>query len=302
MKLNLSFFILINLSTIPSFGQDTFSIVANDSITREVGSAGASCISGSIIISDVHPGVGAIHTQSYWNAANQNNASSLMDQGYSPQGIIDWLVENDAQDNPSIRQYGIIDMVNGGRSAGYTGENCFDYKNHILGPTYAIQGNILLGQEVLDNMEANFLNNDGPLTHKLMAALQGTNIPGADTRCLSYGTSSLSAFIRLAKSGDNEDSLYLNLNVNTVIPGVEPIDSLQILFDAWVLEQTPFTAGDVTEDSVIDILDIVLMINIITGMYDPSTSQFLASDLNGDGTIGVMDVVQLVSLIINYYT
>ena len=302
MKFILLFILLINLSTISSFGQDTFSIVAIDSLTREVGSAGASCISGAIIISDVHPGVGAIHTQSYWNAANQNNASNLMDQGSSPQEIIDWLVENDAQDNPLIRQYGIVDMAGGGRSAAYTGENCFDYKNHILGQTYAIQGNILFGQEVLDNMEENFLNNDGPLTHKLMAALQGANIPGADTRCLSYGTSSLSAFIRLAKSGDNEDSLYLDLNVNTVIPGVEPIDSLQTLFDAWVLEQIPFTAGDVTEDSVIDILDIVLIINILTGLYDPSTSQFLASDMNNDGTIGVTDVVQVVMLIINAYT
>jgi len=302
LKFILLFILLINLSTIPSFGQDTFSIVAIDSLTREVGSAGASCISGAIIISDVHPGVGAIHTQSYWNAANQNNASNLMDQGSSPQEIIDWLVENDAQDNPLIRQYGLVGMAGGGRNAAYTGENCFDYKNHILGQTYAIQGNILFGQEVLDNMEENFLNNDGPLTHKLMAALQGANIPGADTRCLSYGTSSLSAFIRLAKSGDNEDSLYLDLNVNTVIPGVEPIDSLQTLFDAWVLEQIPFTAGDVTEDSVIDILDIVLIINILTGLYDPSTSQFLASDMNNDGTIGVTDVVQVVTLIINAYT
>ena len=35
------------------FSQDTFSIVAIDSATGEVGSAGASCISGSIIISDI---------------------------------------------------------------------------------------------------------------------------------------------------------------------------------------------------------------------------------------------------------
>jgi hypothetical protein len=39
------------------FCQDTFSICAVDSATGEVGSAGASCINGSVIISDVHPGV-----------------------------------------------------------------------------------------------------------------------------------------------------------------------------------------------------------------------------------------------------
>ena len=76
-------------------GQDTFSIVAVDPSTGQVGSAGASCIAGSIIISDVHPGVGVIHSQSYWNSINQDSAASLMEQGYSPEAIIDWLIEND---------------------------------------------------------------------------------------------------------------------------------------------------------------------------------------------------------------
>ena len=58
--------ILILLSLINVlFSDDTFSIVAVDTITGQVGSAGASCIQGAIIISDVHPSLGAIHTQSY---------------------------------------------------------------------------------------------------------------------------------------------------------------------------------------------------------------------------------------------
>ncbi|MDA8556722.1 DUF1028 domain-containing protein [bacterium] len=48
------------------------------------------------------------------------------------------------------RQYGVVDYHNGSsRSAAFTGTSCFDYKNHILGPNYAIQGNILLGQQGL---------------------------------------------------------------------------------------------------------------------------------------------------------
>ena len=53
-----------------SLSQDTFSIVAVNTYTGEVGSAGASCIAGSIIISDIHPGHGAIHTQSFWLQGN----------------------------------------------------------------------------------------------------------------------------------------------------------------------------------------------------------------------------------------
>ncbi|MCF6170066.1 MAG: DUF1028 domain-containing protein [Bacteroidales bacterium] len=220
--------------------QDTFSICAVDTLTGEVGSAGASCLDdddiegGVLIISDVHPGVGVVHTQSYWRPANQTYAQQLMTDGLSPQQIIDSLVANDDQNNPSIRQYGVVDLSGDtARSAAFTGENCFDYKNHILGPNYAIQGNILLGQEILDSMEYRFLHTEGELACKLMAALQGAKVIGADTRCAPAGVSSLSAFVRVAQPGDSADSLYLDLLVPKVLEGVDPIDSLQTLVDQW---------------------------------------------------------------------
>jgi len=129
--------------------QDTFSIVAVDTVTGEIGSAGASCVGpfggvGAFILSDVIEGIGGIHTQAYYLAANQVNAHNKMLEGLSPQEIIDWLVANDAQGNPTIRQYGIVDLTRNGESAAYTGVNCDDYKNHVTGPGYAIQGNIFL--------------------------------------------------------------------------------------------------------------------------------------------------------------
>jgi hypothetical protein len=51
------------LGRVCSEGHATFSIVAIGPKTGEVGSAGASCIAGSIILSDPHPGVGVVHTQ-----------------------------------------------------------------------------------------------------------------------------------------------------------------------------------------------------------------------------------------------
>lgn len=211
----------------------TFSIAAIDPETGLVGSAGASCIAGSIILSDVHPGVGVIHTQAYWNSQNQQYARMLMQQGYAPEAIIDSLVANDSQGNPTIRQYGIVDMVDDGRSAAHTGVNCTDYKGHLLGPTYAIQGNILLGPEILEAMEDAFLNTPGSLAEKLMAALQGAKVPGADTRCMSYGKSSISAFLRVGLPSDPVNDLYLDLNVNNTSGSTDPIDVLQGLYDEW---------------------------------------------------------------------
>ena len=281
-------FYLIISTTCILVSQDTFSIVAVNPATGEVGSAGASCIAGSIIISDIHPGVGAIHTQSYWNQSNQDSASSLMDLGYSPEEIIDWLIENDAQNNPSIRQYGIIDLIDDGRSAGFTGENCFDYKNHILGQTYAIQGNILLGQEILDSMEIAFTSTYGTLDEKLIAALLAANVPGADTRCLPYGTPALSAFIRMAKSEDENDSFFMDINVQSCPTNLSPIDSLFTLYWDWKSSQTMM--GDINFDRKIDIHDLMIMADFMGGNGIPSELEIEVGDLNGDGFIGLMDI------------
>jgi uncharacterized Ntn-hydrolase superfamily protein len=119
------------------------------------------------------------------------------------------------------------------RAAAFTGASALDHAGHRVGDNYAIQGNILLGPEILDSMEFNFQNTPGPLAVKLMAALQGANVPGADTRCLDEGTSSKSAFLRVFKPDDEEDNPYLEINVQLTPDGIEPIDSVQVIFDEW---------------------------------------------------------------------
>lgn len=236
--------LLIGFSILRASAQDTFSIVAVDSVTGEVGSAGASCVDlilffpnyATDFLGDLIPGVGAINTQASYNVTNQANARARMLAGETPQQIINWLVANDVQNTPNNRQYGIASLVNGSpQTAAHTGSACLNYKNHITGPNYSIQGNILLGQAILDSIEARFLNAQGDLACKLMAALQGAKVPGADTRCANNGsgTSSLFAFLKVSQPTDPYGSPSFKVSVKT--PGgfgIEPIDSLQVLFDA----------------------------------------------------------------------
>ena len=215
---------------------DTFSICAIDMLTGEVGSAGASCVAGSIILSDVHPGRGVIHSQASYLAGNQTYARSLMNLGLSPQQIIDSVVAHDVQSNPTLRQYGVVDNVGGGRFASYTGVNCTDWKGHTNGLVYSIQGNILLGQKIIDSMKTRFLNTTGTLAARLMAALQGAKVIGADTRCNTRGTSSISSFLRIGKPTDPQGGPYfLDLNVNNTPTTRDPIDSLQVLYNNWIM-------------------------------------------------------------------
>jgi uncharacterized Ntn-hydrolase superfamily protein len=231
------FLMVIIFFSVEIFSQDTFSIVAVDTVTGEIGSAGASCVGpiggiGAFILSDVIEGVGGIHTQASYLAQNQQNARARMLEGLSPQQIIDWLIANDAQGNPTIRQYGIVDLTRNGESAAYTGSNCTNYKNHVTGPGYAIQGNILLGQVIIDTMHSTFLNTPGPLTDRLMATLQAAKILGADTRCAVRGTSSQSGFVKVVRIGDG-GTPYLQIVVPDTPIGKDPIDSLQSMFNNW---------------------------------------------------------------------
>jgi uncharacterized Ntn-hydrolase superfamily protein len=227
-------------------GQDTFSIVAVDSLTGEIGSAGASCVGystsyphGAAILSDVIPGIGVIHTQAAYLSGNQDYAHDLMMMGLAPQQIIDSLVANDAGNNSKTRQYGIVDYnIGHPRAAGFTGINCQNYKNDTNNIYYSIQGNILLGQLVIDSMQTRFLSTTGTLADRLMAALQGAKMIGADTRCAVHNSSSLSSFLRVALPADPYDSLYCDLwmaynqNFTGYVPA-DPIDSLQTLYNLW---------------------------------------------------------------------
>lgn len=242
-----SFFLLLAyfLITPTVHSQDTFSIVAVDAATGEVVSAGASCVDnaanfgGVILISGILPGRGAINGQATVCIphVNLNLGLNQLSNGASPDEVLDYLFQNDACQfgNENDRQYGVVDFDMDGvaRSAAFTGSTTLEYAGHRVGENYAIQGNILLGPEILDSMEARFLNTEGPLAKKLMAAMQGANVPGADSRCLDEGTSSKSAFLRVARPDDEMDNLYLEINIAEEPDGIEPINSLQDAFDNW---------------------------------------------------------------------
>lgn len=59
------------------------------------------------------------------------------------------------------------------------------------------------------------------------------------------------------------------------------------------------TSGDINNDGVLDILDIVSMINIIIDMPELTDTEFCASDMNSDGIIDILDIVTLINSIMN---
>jgi uncharacterized Ntn-hydrolase superfamily protein len=157
----------------------TFSIVARDSVTGELGVAVASKF---FTVGNVVPwakaGVGAVATQAYCNTSFGWRGLEMLEQGLAPDQIRDKLLSDD--NDPSRRQFGIV--AADGRSVTYTGDGCSAWAGGRSGPNYAVQGNILAGEAVVIALEKAFLETTGNLADRMYAALLAGEAAGGDSR------------------------------------------------------------------------------------------------------------------------
>ena len=77
------------------------------------------------------------------------------------------------------------------------------------------------------------------------------------------------------------------------------IDTEWMLAVIYDLIDSNVLLGDVNEDGIINILDIVTVINFVLLNSNPNETQFTASDMNSDGIINILDIVILVNLILS---
>jgi uncharacterized Ntn-hydrolase superfamily protein len=159
----------------------TFSIVARSADGESWGVAVASkfLAVGSAVPAAV-AGVGAIATQADANVAYKGQALAHLDDGATASVALQRLLEDD--EGRDHRQVGIVD-VDGG-SASHTGHACLDWAGSITGDGYAIQGNILTGEDVVDAMETAWKTSDpeAPLARRLLDALTAGDRAGGDSR------------------------------------------------------------------------------------------------------------------------
>ncbi len=132
----------------------TYSVVATDKSTQQVGGAVTSCVgtSGVTSVYGPAPGHGGINAQALSNIQGRNRGVMLLNMDVAPSDIIRQITASSFDPAADQRQYGIADLQ--GRAAGWTGMGTLDYaadRQATLGTyTYSIQGNILTGVAVIN--------------------------------------------------------------------------------------------------------------------------------------------------------
>ena len=98
---------------------------------------------------------------------------------------------------------------------------------------------------------------------------------------------------------DSSNNIYLDLRVNNTFGNNEPIDSLQTLYNQWIIDNINFNLGDINQDQIIDILDVVQLINFILGQTIFDFEELYLADCNSDNTINIQDIIIIVNYIIS---
>ena len=179
--------------------QATWSVVAVDEETGEVGVAVASCVGFEVTVVPVLvPGVGAAASQANISKPSGERMVDALVGGASAQEAIDAVVA--ADDGMEERQFGVVVLGDGG--AGWTGGDTLDVavdKRSVNG-TVSAQGNILVSEEVVDSAIAAFDATEGSLADRLVAALVAGADAGGDSRCGDQ-TATAAALV-VARPGD----------------------------------------------------------------------------------------------------
>ncbi|MBA2565282.1 MAG: DUF1028 domain-containing protein, partial [Gemmatimonadetes bacterium] len=157
----------------------TYSIVARDSLTGELGVAVQShWYSVGPIVPWAEAGVGAVATQSFIEPAYGPLGLDLMRAGRTADQALTSLLAGDP--HPEVRQVAMVDARGG--VAVWTGENAIIEAGHLEGPGFSVQANLMLKPTVWPAMAEAYRKAPGDLADRMLAALEAAEREGGDIR------------------------------------------------------------------------------------------------------------------------
>lgn len=226
MRRRAALLLLLASAAAPPAARGTFSLCAIDPATGEAGVAVTTRVPFvGRAVPWTRAGVGAVATQAWTVVEYGRQGLDLLEQGVPPQDAIARLLADDK--GRERRQLGLIDMQ--GRAAAHTGKENGEWAGSRQGRNYTVQGNILVGREVIDAVAEHFESTEGtgmPLAERLILALAAGQAKGGDRRWGLFQ----SAALRVADPNDpgrGGDHLSVSIDVGE---HAEPVAELYRIY------------------------------------------------------------------------
>ena len=263
---------------LPGLARATFSIVAYDSVTQEVGVAVQSkYFSVGTAVPWALAGAGAIATQASVNVSLGPKALALLKTGMPASEVLKALAATDSLWDG--RQIGIVDSRGG--AASWTGTRALDWAGGETGLGFACQGNILAGPAVVANMAEAFRETPGELAERMIAALEAGQTAGGDKR----GQQSAALLIVRPSAGNPEyNERYIDLRVEDHKTPIKELRRVWQIFQGFHLANahlnyaTAFEASGRSDLAAIERNRVgdILQRAVARGERDPSVLNGLA--------------------------
>lgn len=170
----------------------TWSIVAVDDASGEVGVALASCVPAPVLGEPdrplapivLIPGRAAAVTQGQFDVSASDRIRELLEAGASPGAIVEELQEPSTDPAAAVRQHGLV--ATGGEVAAFSGDDLPPSAGDRQGTGVTVQGNLLVSEQVLDESLRAFEDRrqgGGGLAPALVEGLVAGAQAGGDRRC-----------------------------------------------------------------------------------------------------------------------
>ncbi|MGQ9626944.1 MAG: DUF1028 domain-containing protein [Anaerolineae bacterium] len=253
----------------------TFSIVACDLEKREWGVAVQSkFLAVGALVPWARAEVGAVATQAWANLSYGPRGLELMAKGKSAREALEALIAED--EGRAKRQVGLVDSK--GRAAAFTGEECFPWAGHVVGPNYACQGNILVSEATVEAMARAFEETQGILADRLVAALLAGQAAGGDSR----GQQSAALLVVKEKgSYGGYTDRYIDLRVDEHLTPIEELKRILKLHKIYLSKTDPADLMKIDEKIAREIQEILKRSGDydgeLSGLYDERTREALTN-------------------------
>lgn len=202
----------------------TFSIVARDSVTGDIGVAVQShYFAVGPIVPWAEPGVGAVATQSLVEVSYGPKGIQMMRDGRSAKQALQELLSQD--EYRDVRQVAMIDAD--GVVAVHTGDKCIPDAGDRAGAQYSVQANLMANKSIWPAMARAYESARGDLATRLLAALEAGQRAGGDIRGQQ---SAAIVIVRGKRSGKPWADRILDLRVDD---NPRPIEELRRLVTLW---------------------------------------------------------------------
>lgn len=223
----------------------TFSIIARCPRSGQFGVAATTAMPAvGKLLSHAAAGFGAVATQAQVNPYLGLDGLALLREGHPAPSVLTQLMQTDPC--MELRQLALIDRH--GDSVCWTGDKCLPWAGSLRGEQFSVQGNRLVGPQVLDAVADAFRRDERrPLVDRLIDALAAGDERGGDR----HGESSAVIYVV-----DKEEYPLWDIRVDHHL---DPIAELRRLHDVFARDVLPEVlamptrdnpAGKAAEDSV----------------------------------------------------